>query len=138
MTAPRSGDIWRYDYLWHWQREAGETEGRKPRPVALAAAVASEAGKTNMFLLPITSVSPAPGRAALQVPKSERRRAGLDGDMPLWIILDEYNHDLLEGSYYFNPSRRLGQFSSEFHKVALGAFVQIVKDKRAKKVPRTD
>ena len=30
MTKPVSGDVWRYDYLWHWQHEAGETEGASP------------------------------------------------------------------------------------------------------------
>ena len=71
MTAPRSGDVWRYDYLWHWQHEAGETEGRKPKPVALAAATAGESGKTNLFLLPITSVPPSPDRVALPVPRTD-------------------------------------------------------------------
>ena len=135
MTKPVSGDVWRYDYLWRWQHEAGETEGRKSRPVAFAAVVANKAGKTDLFILPITSVPPQ-GRLALEVPQIERRRAGLDDDKPLWIMLDEYNHDVLEGSFYFDPTARVGKFSETFRKLALRSFIEIARKKQTKRVPR--
>ncbi len=137
MTEPAAGDLWRYDYLWRWQHEVGETEGRKSRPVAFVAVVAGRDGMTNLFILPITSMPPAPDRLAMEVPPIERRRAGLD-DMPLWIMLDEYNHDLLEQSFYFDPSARIGAFSTAFQQKALRAFVQAGKKRRAKRVPRID
>ncbi|WP_413990124.1 hypothetical protein ACMDCR_30055 [Labrys okinawensis] len=137
MTAPKSGDVWRYDYLWRWQFEAGETEGRKDRPISLIAVMMNREGKTNLFILPITSSPPPPDRLALKVPEIERRRAGLD-DMPLWVILDEYNHDLLEGSFYFDPGARIGRFSEAFQRTALNAFLTAAKSRKTRKVPRTD
>lgn len=96
MPLPTSGDVWHCDYLWRWQAEAGETEGRKTRPVSFIAVMPDRDGKkTNLFILPITSSPPPTDRLALEVPQIERRRAGLD-DIPLWIIFDEYNDDLLE------------------------------------------
>ena len=137
MPLPKTGDVWRYDYLWRRQFEAGESEGRKAHPVSLIAVMTDRDGKTNLFILPITSSSPPPDRLALEVPEIERRRAGPD-DMPLWVILDEYNHDLLEGSFYFDPSARIGRFSDVFQRTALNAFLTAVKSRKARKVPRTD
>ena len=135
MRKPVSGDVWRYPYLWRWQHEAGETEGRKLRPAAFVAVLPDKAGKTNLFILPITSLPPK-DRLAVEVPQIERRRAGLD-DIPLWIILDEYNHDLLEGSYYFDPNARIGAFSSAFHQEVLRTFLRAARAKRSRGVPRT-
>ncbi|PRH84214.1 hypothetical protein C5L14_28435 [Labrys okinawensis] len=137
MPKPRSGDLWHYDYLWRRQHGAGETEGRKARPVSLVAVVVDKAGKTNLFILPITSSPPSPDRLALEVPKLERRRAGLD-DMPLWVMLDEYNHDLLEKSFYFDPAAHIGRFSEAFHQTVLRTFMAAIRDRRTRKVPRTD
>lgn len=111
MSDPRAGDVWRYDYLWRRQHEAGETEGRKTRPVALVAAIAGQDGRTNLFILPITSKPPTGGRMAIEIPRIERRRAGLD-DIPLWVMIDEYNHDILDASFYFDPNGRIGRFSA--------------------------
>jgi hypothetical protein len=137
MTRPVAGDLWRYDYLWRWQHDGGETEGRKARPVALVAVIEESPGTTKLFILPITSAPPSPSRLAMEVPQIERRRAGLD-DIPLWIMLDEYNHDRLETSFYFDPKARIGAFSSAFHKRALQAFVIAAREKRVKRVPRND
>ena len=73
----------------------------------------------------------------MEVPQIERRRAGLD-DKPLWVMLDEYNHDLLERSFYFDPAERVGSFSAVFQQKALRAFLQAGKDRRVKRVARTD
>ena len=73
----------------------------------------------------------------MEVPQIERRRAGLD-DMPLWIMLDEYNFDVLESSFYFNPAARIGSFSATFHKLALAAFLKVVRAKGTRQVPRVD
>ena len=104
--------------------------------MAFVAVVTDKAGKTNLFILPITSLPPRPDRLALEVPQIERRRAGLESDKPLWIMLDEYNHDLLEDSSYFDPTARVGRFSDAFHQFALRSFMQVVKEKRTRKVPR--
>lgn len=135
--SPQSGDVWRYDYLWRWQHEQGETEGRKPRPTAFVAVVPDKAGRTNLFILPITSKPPDTNRLAIEIPQMERRRAGLD-DIPLWIMLDEYNHDELDGSYYFNPTGRIGAFGAPYRQKVLAAFVRAARSRLTQRVPRTD
>ena len=39
------------------------------------------------------------GRFAAEIPDTEKRRAGLDGDIRLWIVLDEYNQDVIGRSF---------------------------------------
>lgn len=67
----------------------------------------------------------------------ERRRAGLD-DVPLWVMLDEYNHDVMETSYYFDPKARVGKFSAAFQQKTLRAFIKATKERRSMRVPRTE
>jgi hypothetical protein len=42
----------------------------------------------------------------------EKRRAGLDAALRLWIILDEYNQDTIGQSFYLEPEPPLGRFSN--------------------------
>lgn len=82
MPKPIARDVWRYDYLWRWQHERGETAGRKPRPVAVVAVLIQRQTSTNLFLLPITGSRPDPIRLCVEIPEIERRRAELDGSCP--------------------------------------------------------
>lgn len=138
MTVPKQGDVWFYQYLWHWQHDEGSEHGRKPRPTALVATVVGKDDRTNLFILPITSKRPSNERIALEVPQIERRRAGLDSEMDLWVTVDEDNHDVLEASFYFDPNGQIGAFSPVFNKKALELFVSTARQGRAKKIPRTD
>jgi hypothetical protein len=81
---------------------------------------------------------PGIDRLALEVPEIECKRAGLDADKRLWIILDEYNHDILETSFYLDPNGRLGAFSAMFNKKALRIFTEAARKRQARRVPRTD
>lgn len=137
MPKPEAGDVWRYDYLWSREHGRGQTEGLKPRPVAMVATLIDHAGRTVLFILPITSAPPLPDRMAIEIPQMERRRAGLD-DMPLWVMVDEYNHDILGLSYHFDPAARVGSFSVAFQRKVLGAFVSTVKERKSRRVPRRD
>ncbi|MBW7921162.1 MAG: hypothetical protein H3C51_03580 [Rubellimicrobium sp.] len=111
---PVPGEVFSYPYLWHWQDQRGETEGRKSRPSCLALAVQNGRGETVLFIAPITSRRPDPQRAAIAVPLLEARRAGLDTDIPLWVIVDEVNTDIWERSYYLEDRIPLGRFSEAF------------------------
>lgn len=133
---PHEGDIWRYSYLWRWQDKRGETEGRKDRPISFVAIASSAAGSTLLFILPITSQEPNRGTMAIEIPQTEIHRAGLDADKRLWLILDEFNLDVLEHSHYFEPSARIGSFSTAFRAVAIRAFRKCYLAKRAKAVRR--
>lgn len=116
---PAAGDVFSYPYLWHWQDQRGETEGRKPRPSCLALAVQNGKGEMVLFIVPITSRQPDPQRAAIPVPILEARRAGLDTDIPLWVIVDEVNTDIWERSYYLEDRTPQGRFSETFTRQVL-------------------
>lgn len=111
---PTPGDIFDYPYLWHWQHQQGETEGRKPRPSCVAVATQNSKGDTVLFIVPITSQEPEPDRAAVQVSRLEARRANLDMDIPLWVIVDEVNADIWKRSFYLEDRIPKGRFSNTF------------------------
>jgi len=111
----------RFPYLWAREAVRGETEGRKIRPVAVGVRISRQEGEDLLILFPITSQPPAPGRFAVEIPEMERRRAGLDVTVPLWIILDEYNQDIVGRSLYLEPEPPLGRFSKAF-------FLPLMKD----------
>lgn len=115
VDLPR-GSVIRYPYLWRWQREGGETEGRKERPVCLAISGQFRDG-TALILLPISGTPPSSEQVALEIPQLERRRAGLDEGKPAWVTVSEYNFDIREGSYYLDPAALpIGQLSEAFLK----------------------
>jgi hypothetical protein len=65
-------------------------------------------------LFPITSQPPSDRFA---VPEMEKRCAGLDASRRLWIILVEYNQDVIGQSFYLEPEPPLGHFSKAFSAV---------------------
>ena len=115
MKRPKKGDVWRYEYLWHREHEAGKDNARKSRPAALATTYVGKDGRTNLFWIPITRKEPHKDRLAIEVPQIDRKRAGLASDMRLWVIVDEYNHEFLETSLYIDPKGyRRGAFGAAF------------------------
>lgn len=124
MIDPVPGLVIEYPYLWRWQDLGGETEGRKDRPTCLVFAVKGKAdGLTHLALLAISSTPPRAGQTVVAIPEAERKRAGLDPAKPAWITVSEWNHDVLERSFYLagNP-RRYGRFGEAFLRQILGAF----------------
>lgn len=81
--------------------------------------VTNQAGQHVMFIAPITSKVPGSGRSALEIPQTEARRAGLEIDLRLWVILDELNADILETSYTLEERTPRGSFSPAFTDVIL-------------------
>lgn len=112
----------RYPYLWARQAAQGETEGRKERPVAVGVRLARPNGDMVLFF-PITTKQPEKGRFAAEIPTIEKRRAGLDADLRLWIILDEYNTDIVGQSFYLEPEPPIGRFSKAFFLPLLREFI---------------
>lgn len=111
---PTAGQVFDYHYLWKWQADRGETEGRKKRPSCVVIVVTNRAGHHVMFIAPITSKAPGPGRTVLEVPETEARRARLESDIPLWVVLDELNADILETSYTLEERSPRGSFGAAF------------------------
>lgn len=116
MTAdfPKAGQIIEYHYLWKWQADRGETEGRKKRPSCVVLVVKDQAGNHLLFIAPITSKEQLTGRQAISIPETEARRANLDRDIRLWVMIDELNADVLEKSYTLEDRVTRGQFSQAF------------------------
>lgn len=111
---PRVGQVFEYYYLWKWQDERGETEGRKKRPSCVILIMINNKDQHVLFIAPITSKEPAKGRIALAIPETEARRANLDVTMRLWVMVDELNADILETSYTLEDRSARGQFSTVF------------------------
>lgn len=139
MSDIQPGQILSYPYLWAWQSDAGETEGRKSRPVCVAVAIRrAEDGRTHLLILAITTKAPEHGSVALEIPDIERRRVGLDDFKSCWIILDEYNYDIAETSWYIEPQREPpGRFSKSFMMKVAAGFRQAAR-LRARRVNRTE
>jgi hypothetical protein len=129
-----SGSVIRYPYLWVRQADAGRRRGEKRRPVAVGVRITRPKGEDALILFPITSKAPDADRLAVEIPETERRRAGLDGNVRLWIISDEYNEDIIGQSFYLEPEPPLGRFSKAFFLPVLKTFA--ARRQRAKSVNR--
>jgi hypothetical protein len=136
--APRAGDVLRYPYLWARQAGQGETEGRKTRPCAVILALKTGNGLTELRLCAVTTQPPQSGTHAVEVPEIERRRAGLDVGLPLWVIVDEHNVDVFEQSFYIEPQSQIGAFSSAFTKDLQAEMIVALRQRNSKAVRRRD
>ncbi|WP_306051551.1 hypothetical protein [Oceaniradius stylonematis] len=112
----------RYPYLWAREARRGETEGRKERPVAVGVRMPRPDGDLVLFF-PITTQQPETSRFAVEIPAMEKRRAGLDTDLRLWIVFDEFNTDIIGRSFYLEPEPPIGRFSKAFFLPLLREFV---------------
>lgn len=120
--TPPSGSIVRYPYLWAWQRDKGETEGRKSRPVCLVLAL-PKGKQTHLIILAISGTPPRADQTALEIPQLECRRAGIRDWKDAWITVSEFNHDIAEASFYYDPNAEmLGSFSKGFLAKVASAF----------------
>ena len=114
VEIPPNGSVIRYSYLWKWQRDNNETEGRKERPVCLTLSL-RHGEQTALILLAISGTPPRSDQTTLAIPELERRRAGLSAWKDAWITVSEFNFDIAEKSYYYEPnSEVLGAFSKGF------------------------
>lgn len=136
--APKAGDVLRYPYLWARQARNGETEGRKPRPCAVVLTVATQANKTELRLCAITTQQPTSDVVALLIPETEKRRAGLDVRLQLWVILDEHNFDVFEQSYYIEPLSQVGIFSRVFTKELQQKMIIAIQQRHSRTIHRSD
>lgn len=113
----------RYPYLWARESDRGETGGRKRRPVAVGVRIPRSGGHDLLILFPITGKEPERDRFAVEIPDTEKRRAGLDHAMRLWIVFDEYNSDVVGRSFHLEPESPIGKFSKAFFLPRLKTFI---------------
>lgn len=135
----RQGSVVLYPYLWATQHRDGETEGRKGRPVCLLLRLPDrQTGLHHLILLAISSKPPLDHQAAVEVPETEKRRAGLQRYPRAWVYVSEYNHDVAERSWYLDPSQEpLGVFGAAFLKEIATAFRARL-PRSARRVDRTN
>jgi hypothetical protein len=69
-----------------------------------------------------------------EILEMEKRRAGLDANLRLWIIFDEYKQDSIARSFYLEPEPPLGRFSKAFFLPLMKEF--IARSARARGVNR--
>jgi hypothetical protein len=133
----RSGAVVNYPYLWRWQQERGETEGRKERPVCVVLALHAES-LTHLAILAISSRPPDADQVAIEVPEIECKRAGLSELKRAWITVSEYNYDIAERSFYLDPNAPiLGRFSRSFMMQLAGAAAPLFRGVKAR-IDRTE
>ena len=114
VNKPAAGELFRYPFLWKREQIAGETEGRKKKPVCIAVTVARNDAETVVFILPITPQPPVPTRQVIEVPQIESQRVGLEAHVRKWIMLDEINIDIVERSHVWDDRKPIGRFSPAF------------------------
>jgi len=110
FDALKTGAVIRYPYLWVNESESGETEGRKTkRPTVVGFRLSRTDRKDVVLLFPITSKEPSSEQFASEIPETEKRRGGLVAETRLWLILDEFNEDVIGESYYLEPQPPIGR-----------------------------
>jgi len=137
--APEPGLVINYAYLWHYEAELGQEEGRKDRPsVIVLCEQADESGAIVVTVLPITHRKPGDPKWGVEILQAVRHHLGLD-EAPAWIIVSEGNefqwpgYDLRQrsdGSFVF------GFLPPKLFKRVLTAFVALHEGAKAHKVPR--
>ena len=133
----RSGAVVNYPYLWRWQRDRGESEGRKERPVCVILAVRRDEF-THLALFAISSRPPDGAQIAIEVPEIECKRAGLTEFKRTWVTVSEYNYDVAERSFYLDPNAPiLGHFSRSFMMQLASAAAPLFRHRSAR-IDRTD
>jgi hypothetical protein len=91
----------------------------------------------HLVLLAISSQPPRSGQRAIEVPDTERRRSGLTRYPRAWIIVSEFNHDVAERSWYYDPRQpQLGVFSTRFVK-EIAQELRAALSKRGARIDRT-
>jgi hypothetical protein len=89
IPTPEPGLVISYAYLWDYEAEGGQEEGRKDRPCVIALAVERQPdGETLVTVLPVTHRPPENAAAAVEIPPAVKKRLGLD-DARSWVIVSE-------------------------------------------------
>jgi len=130
----KAGQIVNYEYLWNRHAKEGRANAEKPRTACLSMVIKDAAqGITHLIILPISSKPPQGDQDAIEIPVLELRRAGLADYKSGWVTVSEYNYDVLERSYYFDPNQTpRGHFSGPFMKILLTRFGKHLREKRGR------
>ncbi|KST61177.1 hypothetical protein AO398_00360 [Methylobacterium sp. GXS13] len=107
-----------FDYPYLWSNEAGKVDNPKDRVTCLVVArtrADREGVDLHHLLLAGITDNPRPDQEAVEIPVTEKRRAGLQLERPAFVVLSEYNYDVLPHSWNYDPNgRTFGRFSDAF------------------------
>ena len=82
--------------------------------------------------------NPRPDQEAVEVPVTEKRRAGLTVQRPAFVVVSEYNYDVLPHSWNYDPnSTTHGQFSEPFMVQVHRKFFGLMRDGMLNRQDRT-
>lgn len=139
MSRP-SGTVFAYPYLWNDDRSKGRTDSKdRTTCLAIRRDVAGVEGAivSHLMLLAITD-KVWDGQRGLRIPDIEKRRAGLDVQRPAFVVVSEYNYDVLPTSWHYAPgSRTYGTFGPSFCEEIASALKSVLTAGRLRKVDRT-
>src|SRR6516225_926655 len=89
IPTPEPGLVISYAYVWSYEAERGQEEGRKDRPCVITLAVERQPdGETVVTVLPVTHRPPDADGAAVEIPQAIKRHLGLDLDRS-WVVVSE-------------------------------------------------
>jgi hypothetical protein len=131
------GSVFHYPYRWRDRTEDHPKDRTTTLAIVVKDAKIEAAPITHLFLLAITDNPDADG-LAVEVPPIERRRAGLSPTRPAFVVISEYNYDVLPHSHRYNPrAKTFGAFSAVFTEQVRDAFLDAMRRARAQRVDRT-
>lgn len=89
IPMPEPGLVISYAYVWDYEAQAGQEEGRKDRPCVIALAVERPRdGEMLVTVLPVTHRPPNDPAAAVEIPRAVKEFLGLD-DERSWVVVSE-------------------------------------------------
>ncbi len=89
IPAPEPGLVISYAYVWDYEAQSGQEEGRKDRPCVIALVVErQQGGETLVTVLPVTHRPPDDLAAAVEIPRAVKKHLGLD-DERSWVVVRE-------------------------------------------------
>ena len=140
VPLPQPGQVIRYAYLWWNEARAGRTDGTKDRPCSIVLTRITDAGRTVVYVLPVTHTPLLKDEDGVEIPQATKRRLGLDADRS-WIITTELNQftwpgpdirPTASGDYIY------GYLPEKLLRLVLEQVKKHAGNKRLKNIPRTE
>lgn len=112
----QAGAVFAYPYL--WSVEAGKVDNPKDRVTCLVVArmkADREGVELHHLLLAGITDSLRPDQDAVEEPETEKRMAGSQTRQQAFVVISEYNYDVLPRSWNYDPNgTTFGNFSDAF------------------------
>ena len=144
LPKPEAGLVIRYSYLWYDEHLAGREDGTKDRPCAIILVVAGQPEeRERVLVLPVTHTQPRDPTEAIEIPSVIKQRIGLDSERS-WVVFVEHNEfdwpgpDIRRVGDRDNSSIVYGKLPSRFLAAIQAKYLEAVKARKVRRVPRTE